>query len=259
MPVGLICPTDIPYHLFDVTAWQLTPSQTLVNRVPGWSKLLDKWQAQQQLPVDPITLSQPTKVYSTSQLEHDVLVNPSRWCDGTGPSDAPLQGLKYATLCAGEIACLLAGLRGVVMVQCHVGWDQTAPQPVYNPLVLFYLQQALTNAQIQVHVSAASGGLGLTAILCANKEPFKAWGAHLASFGAQAALVADSPFYKLLIGRVMGYKEVNIIHHIKMTNGRSHPAPEVVAAVSKEMSKLSSKKPQIPWNKSSRGKQQPKT
>lgn len=67
-----------------------------------------------------------------------------------------------------------------------------------------------------VNVFLAAGGLGLTAILCANKEPFKAWGAHLASFGAQAALVADSPFYKLLIGRVMGYKEVNIIHHIKV-------------------------------------------
>lgn len=121
MPVGLICPTDIPYHLFDVTAWQLTPSQTLVNRVPGWSKLLDKWQAQQQLPVDPITLSQPTKVYSTSQLEHDVLVNPSRWCDGTG---------VYNSVCCGHVLMWRRHLRyrqlSLLVTYCHLlsltGW-----------------------------------------------------------------------------------------------------------------------------------------
>lgn len=32
----------------------------------------------------------------------------------------------------------------------------------------------------------------------------------------QAALVADSPFYKLLVGRVLGYKEENIWHHIQV-------------------------------------------
>jgi hypothetical protein len=30
----------------------------------------------------------------------------------------------------------------------------------------------------------------------------------------QAALVADSPYYKLLIGRILGYAEPNIRHHI---------------------------------------------
>ena len=35
----------------------------------------------------------------------------------------------------------------------------------------------------------------------------------------QAAVVADSPFYKLLIGRMMGYNEGNILHHIKVRLG----------------------------------------
>jgi hypothetical protein len=62
----------------------------------------------------------------------------------------------------------------------------------------------------------SAGGLGLTAILCAKAEPWRAWGAHLAGFGAQAALVADSAYYKLLIGRMLGYKEENIHHHIQV-------------------------------------------
>jgi hypothetical protein len=56
----------------------------------------------------------------------------------------------------------------------------------------------------------------LTAILCAKAEPWRAWGAHLAGFGAQAALVADSPYYKLLIGRMLGYREEHIRHHIQV-------------------------------------------
>jgi hypothetical protein len=69
--------------------------------------------------------------------------------------------------------------------------------------------------------------LGLTAILCAKAEPWRAWGAHLAGFGAQAALVADSAYYKLLIGRMLGYKEENIRHHIQVSmfltkNGSLH-------------------------------------
>ena len=40
--------------------------------------------------------------------------------------------------------------------------------------------------------------------------------AALAAIGAQAALVAQSPFYQLLLGRVLGYREDNIRHHIQV-------------------------------------------
>jgi hypothetical protein len=69
-----------------------------------------------------------------------------------------------------------------------------------------------------VHVCPA-GGRGVSAIITAKAEPWRSWGAHLASFGAQAALVAESPYYKLLIGRVLGYKEDNVLHHIKVRGG----------------------------------------
>lgn len=38
----------------------------------------------------------------------------------------------------------------------------------------------------------------------------------------QAALIADSPFYKLLIGRILGYAEPNIKHHILVSNMYSY-------------------------------------
>lgn len=40
-------------------------------------------------------------------------------------------------------------------------------------------------------------GLGLTALISSKKDPWQAWAKHLASFGAQAALVAGSPFYQV--------------------------------------------------------------
>jgi hypothetical protein len=94
----------------------------------------------------------------------------------------------------------------------------------------------------------------VTALVFADKQPFRAWAEHLASFGAQAALVADSPYYKLLIGRMLGYNEGNIHHHIRAVHGPGNPAQVVVQAVDKELSRLSSKKPTLPWNRSSRGK-----
>lgn len=82
------------------------------------------------------------------------------------------------------------------------------------------MDKAATDYQVSPHLLCIShappGDLGLTAILSARAEPFRSWAAHLASFGAQAALVADSPFYKLLIGRILGYKEENIRFHIQV-------------------------------------------
>lgn len=57
----------------------------------------------------------------------------------------------------------------------------------------------------------------MTAILCAKCEPWRSWAAHLVSFGAQAALVAGTPYYKLLVGRMLGYKEENVRYHIQVT------------------------------------------
>jgi hypothetical protein len=78
-------------------------------------------------------------------------------------------------------------------------------------------QHGLQQRHVPSRCCCSAGGLGLTAIITAKAEPYRSWGAHLASFGAQAALVAESPYYKLLIGRVLGYKEDNIVHHIRVS------------------------------------------
>lgn len=77
-----------------------------------------------------------------------------------GPNDPPVKGLQYQTLCAGEIEALLAGQRGVVMVQLWVGWDAAAPQPVYNCLVLEGLRRALARRDVSIFISKAAGELG---------------------------------------------------------------------------------------------------
>eukprot|EP00195_Chlamydomonas_chlamydogama_P007386 CAMPEP_0202904644 /NCGR_PEP_ID=MMETSP1392-20130828/30463_1 /ASSEMBLY_ACC=CAM_ASM_000868 /TAXON_ID=225041 /ORGANISM="Chlamydomonas chlamydogama, Strain SAG 11-48b" /LENGTH=321 /DNA_ID=CAMNT_0049592387 /DNA_START=167 /DNA_END=1135 /DNA_ORIENTATION=+ len=240
----------------------LRAGDPLLKSFPGWLEALTRQgaalqQRQQQdlakLP-EVVPAASVHVVGSLSQLEGMVGQDASRWCTGSGPSDSPPSGVQYQMQSAGELLALLTGQRGVAMVQLHVGWDSGAPQPVHNPLVIPLLRQAVTNPDLCVAMSSAQGGLGLTAMLSAKKEPFKSWAAHLASFGAQAALVADSPYYKLLIGRVLGYKEEHIIAHIQSSNGPGQPSKEVVAAVERQLAALSHKKPSLPWNTSSRGK-----
>jgi hypothetical protein len=66
--------------------------------------------------------------------------------------------------------------------------------------------------------------MGLTALVSAKKEPWSAWAKHMAGFGAQAGLVAGSPYYALLIGRMLGYPEAHIVHHIQVLIARRGPA-----------------------------------
>eukprot|EP00198_Chlamydomonas_reinhardtii_P014326 XP_001703663.1 predicted protein [Chlamydomonas reinhardtii] len=201
------------------------------------------------------------------ELQQQVADNPSLWCDGSGPGEPPLTPDQLALYTAAELACLAAGRRGVVLLQLHVGWQQAAAAPPYGPfkpLVLRLLRQLLASPgkelQLVSFASAAPdpsspGGkssAGLTMVLCADKEPFRSWGAHLAGFGCQAALEAQSPYYKALIGRVLGYSPDNIAHHIREKHG-APPSSEVLAAVERQLGALSTKQPQLPWTAGARG------
>jgi hypothetical protein len=86
-----------------------------------------------------------------------------------GPSDPPVKGLQYQTLCAGEIEALLAGQRGVVMVQLWVGWDAAAPQPVHNCLVLHGLRRALARQDVSIFMSSAPGDMFCLRCLCSKR------------------------------------------------------------------------------------------
>ncbi|GLC60405.1 hypothetical protein PLESTB_001608700 [Pleodorina starrii] len=202
------------------------------------------------------------------ELRRQAAVEPGTWCVGSGPSDPPASDDARALFTAGELACLLEGRRGVVLLQLHVGWDahdRVPPYGPYKPLSLRLLREALERPDIVSYCSsapvpgaagaaAAAGNpaYGLTMVLCADKEPYRSWGAHVASFGCQAALEAQSPYYKLLIGRILGYRPDNIAHYIQEKHGRA-PSGEVVAAVEQQLLRLSSKRPTLPWNASSRG------
>ncbi|GBF88717.1 hypothetical protein Rsub_01616 [Raphidocelis subcapitata] len=226
----------------------LTPEDPTVASVPGWADQLRRDAAAAPFAsAAPVLLEGARAVGSAEALEAQVAAEPALWCGGTAPGAPPLAGLASKTLCAGETAALLLGQRGVAMVQLHIGWDSSVPTPLHNPLALRGLRAALADAGVSAFVSRAPGGLGLSLILAARRAPFRQWGAHLASFGAQASLVADSPYYKLLIGRVLGYSHDNIVHHIRTTNGAGHPSAEVVAAVAAELSKLSPEQPALPW------------
>ncbi len=121
-----------------------------------------------------------------------------------GPSDPwPPAPDDLALYTAAELLCLLEGRRGVALLQLHVGWERhaaTPPYGPYKPLVLRLLREALGRPDIVPYISVVPGGGGgggagaagagggvggLTAVLTADKEPFRSWGAHLASFGCQ--------------------------------------------------------------------------
>ncbi len=129
-----------------------------------------------------------------------------RRCDGTGPDDPPPDEQAVALLTAGELAAFLAGARGICLLQLLKGWGDTSDgrqQPLLRPWVLTLLQEAAGHKGVALLPSAAPGDarqLGETLVLAARQQPWQAWAKHLAGLGVQSSIVADSPFYKLLIG-----------------------------------------------------------
>jgi hypothetical protein len=159
------------------------------------------------------------KVTSLNEFEADVASNPSFWCDGTAPNDPVPSSEQTALLSAGELSSFLQGLRGVLLVQLDMSVtpDLRVPLPLLRPFVLRLLQRAIEAKKgVVVLPSTAPGGGAASLVIAAKQPPFKAWGMKLAEIGVQAALVADSPYYKLLVGTILGYKQENIVHHIEV-------------------------------------------
>ena len=168
-----------------------------------------------------ILVNKMEKLTSLKELESQVASNPLFWCDGTAPEDPEPTSEQTALLSAGELIAFLQGNKGVALVQLELPFvpGLRVPFPLLRPAVLRLLQRALETKGALVFPSTAPGGAEATSlVLAAKQQPFKAWGARLAEIGVQAALVADSPYYKLLVGRILGYKERNIIHHIEVSH-----------------------------------------
>ena len=206
-----------------------------------------------------------TKITSYDELKARVAAEPGFWRDGTPPRAPPMTVHEHATLNAGEILATLRGHRGVVMCQLWAGWEDAdsddananvhVVQPVDAPFVTRALRDAAVDALTGertigircVPIAGMDPSKGLTALVHASKSPFAERAKHLATFGAQAALVAGSPYYQLLVGRILGYDARNIEAHVAEKGGVLTAA--IVAEVAKDLAALApgGDSPTTPW------------
>ena len=159
-------------------------------------------------------------ILSLDELEKKVGIDPSYWIDGTAPGDPDPSVEETSLLSAGELLSFCQGHKGVVLMQVELPRDVDelikAPVPLLRPFVLRLLQRAITMKGVVV-VPSSVPGVASSLVVASKQQPFTSWAKHLAGIGVQAALVADSPFYKLLIGRILGYRYENIVHHIEVS------------------------------------------
>jgi hypothetical protein len=179
-------------------------------------------------------------------LRERVRADPSLWTDGTGPGDAPLAEDEQALLTAGELVAFAEGLRGVAMLQVSLPADMGGDRlPLLRPFV-FPLLKALHDDSKRVLILPSKVPGATSLLISAKRQPYSAWAAYLANLGVQASLVAESPFYKMIIGLMMGYKREHVEHHVRETSGRVDPG--MWAAVEAELAGLGNGMPPVlPW------------
>ena len=241
---------------------------------PSWHALLSDLESTGEYPRDPrlvfrsfnrarsidtsdaSSIARVEKVTDYDALRSTVRADPSYWRDGAPAGFVETDPKRQATNNAGELLALLEGHRSVVMTQLWAGWeDSDSQQPVDAPFALRALRECADDARVAI-VPASVPGMparkGLTAIISAAESPFLEQAKHLASFGAQAALVAGSPYYQYLVGRILGYKEANIDAHVRSRGGRL-TAP-VVREAEKDLEALSeSHGGSLPWREATSG------
>lgn len=227
-------------------------SESWVKKTPTLVESLEIVRKSQKKDAPPSELLQRVSIEDVElvtclpEFENMVQENPAQWCDGTGPHDEPLNEIDQNLLTAGELIALSKGYRGVCLLQTSFPIDTAETRlPLLRPFVLTLLRNMVESKDLVVYPSSAAGGAATSLVISAKRQPFKAWGAYLASIGAQASVVAESEFYKLVIGRMMGYKEENIEHHITSNGGLL--TPKIRNLVDLEMKELSDANPSIPW------------
>ena len=188
-----------------------------------------------------------TRLCSYEDFRERVRDDPSMWTDGTGPEDGPLTEDEQALLTAGELVALAEGLRGVAMLQVSLPAEMGGSRlPLLRPFV-FPLLKTLSDDSKRVVILPSKVPGATSLLIAAKRQPYHAWAAYLANLGVQASLVADSPFYKMIIGLMMGYKREHIAHHVRETTGREVD-PRVRAAVEVELADLGNGMPPVlPW------------
>ena len=250
----------------DDAAPRLAHREWVESSFPAWHALLRDLESTGEYPRDPAAVLDAfmrgtsaivgvEKATDYASLRAATRADPSFWRDGAPEGFLETDPKRQATNNAGELLCLLEGQRGVVMTQLWAGWeDAETQQPVDAPFALRALRECASDAGVAVipaNVPGLPARKGLTAIVCAGASPFLERAKHLASFGAQAALVAGSPYYQYLVGRVLGYREANIDAHVRSSGGRL-TAP-VVREAEKDLAALSEAPATTPWRKAGGG------
>ena len=226
-------------------------SEVFVRAYEGWASTLDalaksgtypKSGLERGVEVDDVEV-----LCNFYDLRERVKGDASFWADGSPPNFAGISADERATLNAGEILAFACGARPMCMVQLWSGWNDNAAidQNVDLPFVTRLLKEMAEDDEVGIVVVAPPGAserTGLTALLFPNKSPYKERAKLLASFGAQAALVAGSPYYQTLIGRCLGYKEDNIRGHVAQYNKGAGVSEAISELVERELSALSAVK-----------------
>jgi hypothetical protein len=166
---------------------------------------------------------------------------------------------QHATLNAGELLATLAGERGVAMCQLWAGWEDETDSPHdVQPVDAPFVTRALRDAALDALDAPSTVGItctpiagmdpakGLTALVHSANSPFPERALHLKSFGAQAALVAGSPYYQMLVGVILGYDTRHVESHVSEKGGVLTQA--ITAEVAKDLAALApGSEAKIPW------------
>lgn len=196
-----------------------------------------------------IIVSSVEKVTDYAELTTEILTNPGYWCDGTPANCFETDPKKQATLNAGELLALLVGNRGVVLTQLWAGWVEPGnQQPIDAPFALRALRECCLDGKVVVLAAPIAGApleKGLTAIIASSESPWMERAILLQSFGAQAALVAGSPYYQTLVGTILGYDRRNVEAHVASIGGAL--TPQIVRAVATDLDEVSNVAGSIPW------------
>jgi len=191
------------------------------------------------------------KITDLAALKTKASENPDFWSLGTTPSQPPLTAIERLTLNAGEIYALLAGNRPLALIQLYAPFVEDGQvQPIDCPFVKRALKELVTTSpQIFACVACRiEGSTALSAVFYPNISPSRERASLLASFGAQGALVAQSPYYGVLIGECLGYARENIYHHVKNTcNLRGDISKAVLDQVEFDLRECSPVEPLLRW------------
>eukprot|EP00468_Gymnochlora_sp_CCMP2014_P010221 CAMPEP_0167754454 /NCGR_PEP_ID=MMETSP0110_2-20121227/8275_1 /TAXON_ID=629695 /ORGANISM="Gymnochlora sp., Strain CCMP2014" /LENGTH=439 /DNA_ID=CAMNT_0007640327 /DNA_START=19 /DNA_END=1338 /DNA_ORIENTATION=- len=244
----------------DVVGWDINPKDEWVSRFPLLSEYIVKSQSKVTRRKK-IELQDMKFVTTLADFEERVERDLTSWTQGKNSDQRPSPVDKALDI-AGDLLTLLKRQRGVSLIQLCTLWGVPIIQePVYRPFVTTLLKRASANDEIAIITSHAVGGLGLSAIFSPKQYPYLKYAAHLASFGCQAAIVADSAYYKILIGVVLGYTRENIRDHVFANQNPNEIIDdekfetlfELVDKELKQLPPVSSEKPDdllLPWDPS---------